>query len=135
MKLYAYLIAAVALIVGAGGLWWYVDHLQDERKILIANNAQLDDALAREKKSTATLRADALFKDEQLQTRMDQLQNALNINARLHEKIRETENQATLECLGTVPSDDFIFELRKHSEGQSRDRGGLDVPESSVLSE
>lgn len=137
MKLKLMLLGGVALVAIVAGAWMYVNHLQSENEILTANNAQLDDALEREKQTTAQLTADSVFKDNQLLKRQDQLVKLGEVNAKLKGELRETvkEDPVVTECLGVVPGDDFINRLREYSEGQSRDRSAADVPEPVVLSE
>lgn len=135
LKIKLMLIAGALALTVLGGLWFYVSHLKSENEILTANNAQLDDALEREKQSTAALLADSAFKDKQLLLRQDQLTNLATVNAKLKGELRETETQPVQDCLAVVPSDDFINRLRKYSEGQSSNGSDSDVSESVVLPE
>lgn len=87
-RIYLIIAAVVAVLTAVGGTVWYVQHLQSENQVLIANNARITDALNTETNSFNTLKqeSDNLMKNYQdLQTQENQIQKQ---NDMLEQKFR-----------------------------------------------
>lgn len=125
------LIIAAVMLIGVAGVFAYIKYLQAENVVLEANNATLSYGMDAQDQTITRLEADKVLAAKQVRVKQKQLANMGRLNTELKGKLREAskEDPVVAECLGVVPSNQFIDQLREYSKGQAHNEDGAAVPE------